>query len=1486
MNHFTSIRIEGSIFSSDILEKLDTLKGQKPSDFGYDLPVKDEIARAWADAQDYWRIFQRRVEGLSELSHGTTETRNTWMVPLLSLLGYKPEVQQKGEEVMGRNFAISHRDPSREGYPIHIMGCRDSLDKKRAESGPRMSPHGLVQEFLNLKEEHLYAIVTNGLQLRLLRDSSRLVKLSYIEFDLEQMFTDSIFSDFAILYRLLHASRMPVNSESISESLIELYHQDSLDSGSRIRDGLSNAVEQSIIAFANGFLNHPDNETLRERMRQSKEREDKFEKEFYQYQLRLIYRLLFLMVIEERNLVFPNDKEDEGKQLWDKFWAEQPPHIPRMPLRQAREIYYSYYSVGRLRNLAGKRYLADAKHSDYWLALKNTFRLFEDQTHGAPLGIRPLAGDLFSSNAVGILNECSLDNSIIIECLTRLTIFEHPDTHQQIRVNYGALNVEEFGSVYEGLLEYDPHVSINGRFEFSFKEGEGRSASGSHYTPDELVSPLIKHSLDYLIEDRVKLINTEIKTQNLRGKENREGRKRLAKKHLLSLSVCDVACGSGHILLNAARRIANECAVVIEEEEQPSPSAFRKAIRLVIQNCIYGVDLNPLAVELCKVALWLEAHNPGEPLNFLDHHIKCGNAIVGLAHKEELQRGIPEEAFKKLADDDKDICAAFRKRNKDERKERIAVEKAGKVQDGLGLNRANQNLQTALQRFEDVAKMPEHTPEEIEAKQQAYEQMQHCPQMHMLRLIADIQVAQFYIPKVDKTKIITDAQYFRYLKGEEQMIGQAVAEARTMDSRKSFFHWFIEFPHIMNKGGFDCILGNPPFLGGKRLTTQYGKRFLELMKLYYEPAGSMDLVGYFFRRIFDVIRPSGFMSLISTNTISQGKTREGALLEITKRRGVIHFAVPSMKWPGKAAVDISLLALHKGTWHRQRVLGMHEVKNITTYLDDAIELGDPKVLSQNEDLSYVGSFICGSGFLMEPAKAKMLLKMNPNASAVLFPYLNAQDINRDPDQKASRWIVNFHGWPIDDAKKYPECFKWIDERVRPERQRCNENGEFALRRPLPQRWWMYADRRPKLYQKLSEMERTIVVPETTKYCTMTLQGTGTVFSHMLKVITLYGYEEFAILSSTFHEQWAWRYSSTMGAATLRYSPSAVFETFAFPSIDSTRLKGEIGNIGESYHTNRKELMCSFSVGMTDVYNLFHAEDLSPELVEKVSKQNLTNPENGVLAVASLRTLHREMDKAVLAAYGWDKNSPALQPLEGDEIGVKEEGIWPAIDLRHDFYEVDYLPENDRIRYTIHPDARKEILKRLLLLNHQRYAEEVAAGLHAKKKSGKKTAKKAAVKKAKIPTALPSTPRQPALMPLIYVKDVLELMIAQSPSKTIPLDKLTNAWLALCEHKYIETHVTDADRVKGWKSKFVDQPEPELRMDALRELVREHAIGLKPDLFGAAEVYLKKTAAPRTDDPWLIEDARIALEAAEHMTQLAELERSLQAEAQELIQLAG
>jgi hypothetical protein len=1242
---YPSIRIEGAILSPDILDRLDDAAGQRPADFGLDTgtKVKDEIARAWADAQDYWRIFQRKLETLKPESPATTETRQQWVTPLLGLLGYQLDYQAKGVELNGKTYAISHRLAHRGNTPIHIIGAREAagLDKKpeRTHIGaPRMSAHALVQEYLNLHDE-LYGIVTNGRILRLLRDSSRLIKLSYLEFDLDRIFSDGLFADFAILYRLLHVSRLPASSEAAAEILIERYHQDSLDSGARIRDGLSKAVEQAIRDFANGFLTHRDNDALRQSIHDGKLSPENY----YQHLLRLIYRLLFLLVIEERDLVFPLSATG-----------------PR------RDIYRRYYSLERLRLLSEKRHLADKRHHDLWLAMLATFRLFEAHGPGHKLGLAPLAGDLFGPAAIGPLAGAMLGNDVLLGCLRSLGLYQHPENGQTIRVNYAALNVEELGSVYEGLLKYDTGFA----FELSspiFQLRPGDDDTQSHYTPEDLVQPLIKNSLDYLIADALKKPDPE--------------------KALLELRVADISCGSGHILLAAARRIATELAIVRTGEEQPSPSAFRSAIRDVIRNCIYGVDLNPLAVELCKVALWLEAHSPGEPLNFLDHRIKCGNAIVGFARREEVERGVPDEAFKTLPDDDKETAALLRKRNKQERKDH----ETGQIPLAPALQK---QLDDILRGWHELATLPERTPDQIDAKKARYIAFSQSADAWLLGQIAGIPIAQFYLPKTADNlhKFVTDAVFRRYWKGEISPQGQATAEAWALAERKHFFHWFLEFPEIIERGGFDCILGNPPYLGGQGLSGTYGSAFCEYVKWEYAPTGLSELVVYFVRRIFTLLRPGGFTAFITTNSIKDGDIRKDGLEQVLAQGGAINMAVRGIKWPGRANLVVSLVALHRGEWHGTRLLDGKKVPVISAYFEDGEDAGEPKVLPDNADSVFQGCIFLGDGFLLSHDEAEGMRLRDPRVSDVIFPVTNGQEINNVPDQSPGRQIINFLDWTQDRAAGYGEAFERIDRLVRP--QRATDNR--ALYRD---RWWQYAEPRRKLTANLSLTPRCFIAAATTKYLNFSAVPTNYVFSHALYVFTTDRYDLYAVVQSTLHEVWARKYSGAL-ETRLRYSPSDCFETFPFPEGLWQTANPALADLGERYHEHRRALMRQLWLGLTDVYNLFHSRDLTPAQVGKVSKKSAEEAEAGYQGILELRRLHRELDIAIRDAYGWSD-----------------------LNLGHDFIEVETLPENDRVRYTLSPAARKEVLKRLLDINHQRATAESLAmdAIAPAKKKHKKAA---------------------------------------------------------------------------------------------------------------------------------------------------------------------
>ena len=1225
--NYPSIRVEGAILSPDIFEQIEELPGQGPSDFALDPGnrVKDEIARSWADAQDYWRIFHRKLETLREGSNATTETRNLWMIPLMGLLRYDIEYQARGTEVDGRIYAISHRATNRANTPVQIIGALDpaGIDKKPANATRRMSAHALVQEFLNLQDQ-LYGLVTDGHVLRLLRDSSRLVKQSYLEFDLDRIFTDGLFADFAVLFRLLHATRLPQTSDTAAASLIERYHQDSLDQGARIREGLSKAVEKAILDFGKGFLAHVDNEALRAAVTNC----ELLASHYYQQLLQLIYRLLFLMVIEERDLVFPADAPN---------WQ--------------RDIHREFYSVARIRHLSEKRYIANPRRHDLWLALQACFRLFEADGPGTKLGIAPLAGDLFSAEALDSLAGGRLGNDVLLGCLRSLCLYRHPDSGQLIRVNYAALNVEEFGSVYEGLLEYEPEfVGEGSELRFGLRRGDSRAATGSHYTPDDLVQPLIRHSLDHLIAARLEADDPEAA--------------------LLDLRVADIACGSGHILLSAARRIASKLAVVRTGEEQPSPSAYRDAMRDTIRQCIYGVDVNPLAVELCKVALWLEAHIPGQPLNFLDHHVKCGNAIVGFARREEFAQGVPMEAFKALPDDNKEVAAVYQKRNKVELKHQrqtsfdFTLELRGR-------------LDTVLEEWRLLSALPENTPAQIDAKKKrfgAFAQGQHAG---LLRNIADIPLAQFFISKVssNEASLVTDGEFRGYWRGQLAPQGPGAEAARVLGEQKRFFHWFLEFPETMDRGGFDCILGNPPYLGRKALSSTYGHAFCEYLKWRFAPTGLSDLVVYFLRRIYGLLRDGGFTAIITTNSIVDGTVRKDGLEQIVAADGQINMAVRGMNWPGVANIVVSLLSVHRGEWSGPRMLDNQPAELINTFFEEGEDSGEPGKIAENYRTIYQGSIFRGDGFLLTHEEAEGLINRDHGCRDVIRAIINGKELNNAPDQAPGRSTIDFFDMTELQARRYPEPYSLVSSLVRPVRMALDNST--AINRDHRERWWQYAFVRESLYKSIRNQEYCFAAALTTKHLSFSAMPTDLVFSNALCVFTTDRWDLFAVVQSTLHEVWARKYSGSL-KQDLRYSPSKCFDTFAFPAGLWQATDTNLAELGERYHGHRKKLMRTLWLGLTKIYNLFHARNLSTEMVAKVSKKDAESAAKGFEALLELRRLHVALDFTVQHAYNWQD-----------------------LYLQHDFHEVETLPENNRVRYTISSAARREVLKRLLVANHAR-----------------------------------------------------------------------------------------------------------------------------------------------------------------------------------------
>jgi hypothetical protein len=756
---YPTLHLEGGLIAPDLIEEINqgSLFGQKVSDYGFETRshLTDEIAAAWASARSAWENFQKRLQRKDPNVSETTLTRDFWVIPLLTLLGYELTYQPRGRTIDGDNYVISHLAGNEENDPpVHIISFSQDLDRRSETGRPRLAAHALVQEYLN-RTESVWGLVTNGRILRLLRDSGLMRRQSYIEFDLQSMMEGEKFADFVIFYRLLHRSRFPKSGQSYENCLLEKYHHLSVEQGGRVRDHLRDGVEEALKIFANGFLKHPKNNQLRE----SIQREQLSAFTFYQDLLHLIYRFLFLMVSEERGLITDNT------------------------------TYHRYYSVNRLRRLAeiNPTY---TNHSDLWHAIETTFRFFQEEELAPYMGVPVLNGNLFSNSANFSIQGLALTNHDLLKAIRLLSLYRENEITPYRRINYRALDVEELGSVYESLLDYQPvFKNVNGIIQFDLQAGTERKSTGSYYTPPELVSELIKSTLLPVVADRLQLAKT---------KEEKA-------QAILDITVCDPACGSGHFLLAAARALGKELARIRYDEDEPTPEHLRLSIRDCIIHCIYGVDKNPLAVELCKVALWMEGHVQGKPLTFLDHRIKCGDSLVGVFDLTVLKDGIPDDAYQPVSGDEKPIAAAYKKRNKSERNS-----------NQLSIPfQSHPDLQPIAEADRILTELPDDTPENIRRKNELYKKSrgtdsQWWSQNTACHLWTAAFFAELTRENMNKSYIPTSNDLRRY-RQNQSIDHRITGYAWKLAEKHRFFHWPLEFPQVFERGGFDVILCNPPW---------------------------------------------------------------------------------------------------------------------------------------------------------------------------------------------------------------------------------------------------------------------------------------------------------------------------------------------------------------------------------------------------------------------------------------------------------------------------------------------------------------------------------------------------------------------------------------------------------------------------------------------------------------------------------------------------
>jgi hypothetical protein len=768
---FTTIRTEGGLLSGELLTRVAagdaTLRGLRAEDYhlARGERVGEMVTRSWNRLTAAWKGFAEALAALPESeATATSLSRERWLLVLFAELGFGRLQAAQTVEVDGKAYPVSHEWAS---VPIHLVGAKVDLDHRthgvRGAAGA--SPHALVQELLNRSEERLWGMVSNGRRLRLLRDNASLTRQAFVEFDLETMLADEVFDDFVVLWLLCHQSRVEGDPTSC---WLERWSAEAAAAGVRALDTLRGGVETAIAALGGGFLAHPTNTGLRERLRSGV----LSTQDYYRQLLRVVYRLLFLFVAEDRALLFD----------------------PTAP-ETARRRYAEHYSLARLRDLAGRR--RGGPHPDLWQALRVILRGLGTPTGVPALGLPALGSFLWSPDACPDLDTAELSNRHLLGAVFALAWIQDRDGKVLRPVDYRNLGAEELGSVYESLLEQHPELNVDAAtFTLATAAGNERKTTGSYYTPTSLIVALLDSALDPALDEAA---------------SDSEG-----ESVILALKVLDPACGSGHFLIAAAHRIAKRLAALRTGDDEPAPEAVRRALRDVIGRCIYGIDVNPMAVELCKVGLWMEALEPGRPLSFLDHHIVCGNSLLG-STPALLAGGIPDEAFKPLEGDDRKIVAELRKRNRAE----------AKGQGLLTLDNEGGGLEASLTRaMAELDALGDEEFTDIQEKQRRYETLQASVGAEHGRLLADAWCTAFVIPKRGGSPILTQGVLERLRANPASLsaeLGAAIADAR---ARYRFLHPQLAFPQVFGvprdseavgnptvgwSGGFDVVLGNPPW---------------------------------------------------------------------------------------------------------------------------------------------------------------------------------------------------------------------------------------------------------------------------------------------------------------------------------------------------------------------------------------------------------------------------------------------------------------------------------------------------------------------------------------------------------------------------------------------------------------------------------------------------------------------------------------------------
>ena len=774
-----------------------------------------------------------------------------------------------------------------------------------------------------------------------------------------------------------------------------------------------------------------------------------------------------------------------------------------------------------------------------------------------------------------------------------------------------------------------------------------RRDSGTEYTPRVLAEEVVRYALEPLVYSPGPADGAPRETWLVKPSSD-----------LLALKICDPACGSGAFLVAACRYLAERVSEAWQREGYiASDDPIRDAQRIISERCIYGVDRDPMAVEMAKLSLWLLTFARQRPFGFLDHAIREGDSLLGITSLDQL-RDLHFDAEHGQALHDGALFDVLRP---------ISALLDGALR-----------YRMALEEFPTI--------DIADSREKARLEKLSLQHTELARIIAD-GLSSTALVNADASPARRDTAMLNYRDRVREALAD-YADSAEQNSPSNFnithfrlrlgapeftspkrpLHWPLCFPEVFTRvnRAFDLFVGNPPFLGGTMISSRYGTDYLKFLLSCVgsqRSGGRADLVAYF---LLQASRLSDHFGMIATNTASQGDTREVGLESILKSGWKIFRTETNRKWPGKASLHVVEIWCSRNLANENIILNKLAVSGISALLiPNSRCSGYPFKLYINHNIAFEGSHVIGKGFILSQNEACLLIDSDARNKDVVLPYVNAEDVCSIPDLQPRRWIIDFKSFQLEKAASYSHPFAIVEQRVRAERQRRRDDGAYALRSPLPEKWWLFNRARLPLYLKIAPLATVLVMPIVSKYGIPVRLRTGYVYAHKLAIFASESDELYGVISSAVHHCWVRQWGSTLGTTT-NYSHTDCFDTFPLPCGSS----GAIATAMRSVHSHRATFMLATRSGLTATYNRVHSQAESEA------------------DVSSLREMHRTLDLTVIAAYGWDD-----------------------LDLDHGFHETD-----EGLRFTISELARIEILDRLLELNHKRHADEVTRGVVASTKS--------------------------------------------------------------------------------------------------------------------------------------------------------------------------